>query len=88
MSIHQREVHPEYVDGCFMCKVSNVQLSVGDANSGLTENGWTRKSWQGELDAYKSARAQGIQPESTKMADIQKAVDISNKTGHAFGSKL
>lgn len=88
MSIHQREVHPEYVDGCFMCKVSNVQMNTGDARSGLIDNGWTKKSWQGELDAYKSARAQGIQPDSTKMADIKKAVDISNKTGHAYGSKL
>ncbi len=88
MSIHQRQVHPEYVDGCFMCKVSNVQMSAGDARSGLIDNGWTKKSWQGELDAYKSARAQGIQPDSTKMADIKKAVDISNKTGHAYGSKL
>lgn len=88
MSIHQRQVHPEYVDGCFMCKVSNVQMNTGDARSGLIDNGWTQKSWQGELDAYKSARAQGIQPDSTKMADIQKAVEISNKTGHAYGSKL
>lgn len=88
MSIHQRQVHPEYIDGCFMCKVSNVQMNTGDARSGLIDNGWTQKSWQGELDAYKSARAQGIQPDSTKMADIQKAVDISNKTGHAYGSKL
>ena len=80
--------HDSYVPGCFTCKLPTLQLNVGDANSGLIDNGWTRKSWDGELAAYKSARSQGIQPDSTKMADIQKAVDISNKTGHAYGSKL
>ncbi len=30
-----------------MCKVSNVQMNTGDARSGLLDNGWTKKSWQG-----------------------------------------
>lgn len=43
-----------------------------------------QKKWDKELDLYKSARAQGIQPASTKTRDIRKAIEISNKTGKAF----
>lgn len=37
-----------------------------------------------ELDLYASARKQGIQPVTTKTADIQAAVEISNHQGRAF----
>lgn len=84
MSIHQRQVHPEYVEGCFMCKVSNVALQTGDANS----NRPTRSAVEKELSLYRDARKQGIQPDSTKTKDIRKAIEVSNKTGHAYGSKV
>jgi hypothetical protein len=63
-------------------------MSTGDANGNLVNNGWTNKKWNNELKAYRDARAQGIQPNGTSTAQIQKAVDVSNKTGHAFGSAL
>jgi hypothetical protein len=85
MSIHQREVHSEYVDGCFMCKVSNVQLNAGDARSGFIDNGWTNKKWDNELSLYRSARAQGIKPAGTTTAKIREAMDASDKTGVAYG---
>lgn len=84
----REHLHTEYVEGCFACKAGTLQLSTGDANSGLIDNGYTKKSWKSELDLYKTARAQGIQPDSTKRKDIEKAINISNKTGHAYGSKL
>lgn len=37
-----------------------------------------------ELDAYRNARKNGIQPASTKMKDIQKAVQMSDKAGKAL----
>jgi hypothetical protein len=80
--------HAEYVDGCFGCKAETLQMTPGDAKSGLIHNGYTQKSWNSELALYKEARKQGIQPDSTKRKDIEKAIDISNKTGHAYGSKL
>jgi len=43
------------------------------------------KKWDNELALYRSARSQGIQPDSTKTKDIRKAIDISNKTGKAYG---
>jgi hypothetical protein len=42
--------------------------------------------WDAELKAYKDARAQGIQPDGTSMKQVQKAIDISQKTGKAYGA--
>lgn len=36
------------------------------------------------LDAYASARKYGIQPKSTRPADVQQAIQISDKTGTAY----
>ena len=37
-----------------------------------------------ELDAYRNARKDGIQPASTKLKDIEKAVRMSDKAGKAL----
>jgi hypothetical protein len=63
-------------------------MSTGDANGSLVSNGWTNKKWNSELSLYREARKQGIQPEGTSTAQIRKAMDVSDKTGHAFGSAL
>jgi hypothetical protein len=60
-------------------------MSTGDANSGRD---MAQKKWDKELDLYRSARAQGIQPEGTTTAKIRKALDVSDKTGHAYGSAI
>jgi hypothetical protein len=63
-------------------------MATGDANGSLVSNGWTNKKWNNELSLYREARAQGIQPDGTSTAQIRKAMDVSDKTGHAFGSAL
>ena len=83
MSLHQRQKHPEYVEGCFGCKASTLDLNAGDANSRLA---MSTKKWDKELALYRSARAQGIQPEGTSTAKIRKAIDVSNRTGIAYGN--
>jgi hypothetical protein len=45
-----------------------------------------QKRWDKELDAYASARREGIQPETTKLRDIEKAVRLSDQTGEAYGN--
>jgi len=84
MSLHRRTTHPEYVENCFGCKVSTLEMGVGDANSKVS---MSTTKWDAELKAYKDARAQGIQPDGTSMKAVQKAVDISQKTGKAYGAK-
>ena len=81
MSKHRKEVHPEEVDGCFGCKVSGLQLSVGDArHDGIM----SAKQHDKELQSYYDATRQGIEPISTKKKDIDAAVRLSNETGTAF----
>jgi len=81
MSKHRREVHPVEVDGCFGCKVSNLQLSVGSARS----NGMmSAKQHDRELQSYYDATRQGIEPVSTRTKDIDAAVRLSNDMGVAF----
>jgi hypothetical protein len=44
------------------------------------------KRLQAESKAYREARKQGIQPDGTRMAQIQKAVELSNKHGKPYGA--
>jgi hypothetical protein len=84
----EEHTHTSYVSGCFACKVQTLQMSTGDANGSLVDNGWTNKKWNNELKLYRDARAQGIQPDGTSTAKVRQAIDVSNKTGHAYGSDL
>lgn len=83
MSLHRERTHPEFVEGCFGCKASTLDLNPGEANSRMT---MSAKKWDKELALYRTARAQGIQPDGTSTAKIRKAMDISNKTGIAYGA--
>ena len=83
MTLHQLRTHPEYVEGCFGCKASTVDLNPGEASTRLT---MSAKKWDNELALYRTARSQGIQPDSTKTKDIRRAIDVSNKTGIAYGA--
>ena len=80
-TIHE---HTSFVEGCFSCKIQTLQLNTGDADSGWSSSNMTRKRWDRELDAYSSARRQGVQPSGTSMEKITAAMEISNKTGTAY----
>ena len=62
-------------------RASNLQLNAGDAKHTTSVS---KKKWDAELNAYKNARSQGIQPAGTTMAKVRQAVEISEKTGKAF----
>lgn len=55
-----------------------ANFSIGDAAKQRQMNNSEK-----ELNAYKDARKAGIQPASTKMSDVQKAVRLSDKVGTA-----
>lgn len=76
MSLHRQRVHPEYVEGCFGCKAGTLSFSDIHIHAVAHSN-------ERELDAYASARKQGIQPRSTKLKDIQTAVRASDALGKA-----
>ena len=58
MALHT-ERHPEYVEGCFQCKLANVQL--GGFPSGPTV---TERRWDKDMASYKALRKDGLQPPS------------------------
>lgn len=66
-------------DTCVTNRHLAMSISTGAANSSgiISHNRQTEK----ELDAYRSARKDGIQPASTKMKDIQNAVRASEAIG-------
>lgn len=76
-----REKHPEDVEGCFGCKVIGLQMNSGDASS---QKQTSNKKWEGELNAYREARAQGIQPAGTSTKAIQEAQRASDAMGSAY----
>jgi hypothetical protein len=76
--------HTEYVDGCFGCKIGSIQIGSGDA--GRAES-MSAKKWDGELEAYRKARAQGIQPAGTTMKAIKEAERASDNLGSAFNAE-
>lgn len=65
---------------CVRAKNLNAAVSV----PGTGHDRSRQKDWDTELDAYRSARAQGIQPASTKRDAIERAVKISETTGVAY----
>jgi len=56
----------------------DANLNIGNATVAATLNANAK-----ELNAYRDARKQGIQPRSTQMKDIQQAVRLSDKVGKA-----
>ena len=70
-------------DVCFGCKAAGLQLNAGDAHHGKTMN---NKKWDNELNAYREARAQGIQPAGTSMEKINEARRASDAMGKPYDS--
>lgn len=79
MSLHSQRVHPTYIEGCFGCKVSTLRFAD------MHIRAWSHSN-ERELDAYQSARKDGIQPKSTRMKDIQSAVKVSDTLGRAVSA--
>lgn len=57
--------------------VAYCGIAGGDASA--------QKKWDRELAAYRSARAQGIEPTGTTMPKIEAALEASDRVGMAFG---
>lgn len=62
---------------------AGVRTYLASPSKGL--DGTRQKKWDSELALYRSARAQGIQPDSTNRPDIEKALKASDKAGAAYG---
>ena len=56
-------------------------------NSGDAARDIPDKKWNSELQAYRDARAQGIQPAGTRMKDIISAHEASETLGKAYNAE-
>lgn len=70
---------------CFGCKAKSLQLNTGDANH---QKAMSNKKWDGELNAYRQARSEGIQPAGTSMAAITEARRASEAMGKAYDADV
>lgn len=59
-------------------RAANIRVGQVDATE--------QRSWDRELDAYRQARAEGIQPASTRLPDVQRAMEASDATGRPFNA--
>jgi len=66
---------------CFGCKAKSLQLNTGDAGRDVSD-----KKWVGELNAYKDARAQGIQPAGTTHQHVQEAYQASETLNKPYNA--
>jgi hypothetical protein len=55
------------------------RIQIGDLR---TRN--DSRKWDADLTAYETARRSGLRPQTTKRADVDRAVRVSDKTGVAY----
>jgi hypothetical protein len=81
MNLHKIQKHPEYVEGCFGCKVGTLEMGTGDASRDISD-----KKWTSELNEYRKARAEGIQPAGTTRRHVEEARKASETLGKAYNA--
>lgn len=70
--------------GCRTRDHESYAACLRDGTPRVTLAATPHNAWDKELSLYKSAREQGIQPASTKTADIQRAIEASDSAGVAY----
>lgn len=81
MSLHTK-THPEYVEGCFGCKVGSLRIGYCRSSEGQDKSRANRL--ETELGRYEAAVRSGMQPESTRTPDIIRAEQWSEKHGQPY----
>lgn len=66
---------------CLKAKATGTYLAA--PSRGL--DGSKQKRWNAELDRYRAARKEGIQPDGTTMAKVIEAQKLSDEKGAAYG---
>lgn len=63
-------------------RAKNVRVGYCQSVKGLDFS--AQKKWDKDLEAYASAKKQGVQPNSTKRAAVDRAMRASDRTGTAY----
>jgi hypothetical protein len=72
--------HESYIE-CLQS--ANLQINAGDASRAES---MSQKKWDRELQSYRDARSQGIQPAGTSTQAIREAHEASEKLGKAYNA--
>lgn len=64
-------------------KDKGVKTYLASPSKGL--DGTTQKKWDRELSDYRDARRQGVAPDGTTHAKVEKAMRLSDQVGAAYG---
>lgn len=73
--------HPS-LGACLRAK----SVKVAYCNSANGHDATKQKRWDAELDAYKAARSEGIQPSGTTREAVDRAVRLSDAAGVAWNA--
>jgi hypothetical protein len=79
--------HTQCGEDCFGCKAKGLQLATGDAAGNIIASGTTQKKWDKELNFYRDARAQGVQPEATSRKAVEKALEASEVLNRPYSGE-
>lgn len=66
---------------CFACRVRSIKVAYCGIGGG---DATAQKQWDKNIDLYRKARSQGIQPTGTSQSKVMAAIKQSEKTGVAF----
>jgi hypothetical protein len=64
-------------------KSKSVGTYLASPSKGL--DGTAQKRWDAELDLYRKARSEGIQPDGTTLNKVTEAMRLSDAAGAAYG---
>lgn len=84
--MRHRRTHPEYIAGCFGCKVSSLQIGAAEKSP----QSKAESEWEKDLPAYARMRKQGLQPPSTGGAAFLEAnatTEYEIASGKAYQDK-
>ena len=87
-----RKTHPEYVEGCFGCKLATVNLapSATPSRAGgafAAENVAKEKRWQTDHAAYRRLVKNGLQPKVLDgAAELEKRATTEVEVEHGLGA--
>lgn len=79
-----RQKHPDFVEGCFGCKISTVSLQGPDVSGRKRVS----KKFSRDLDAYKAAKNAGLRPETSTVEGVEKAerqAEVEDRVKTVFG---
>ena len=70
--IHRERTHPEYVEGCFTCRIQDVGMASvpGGTRPGSFRVAHERK-FNRDMDRYREARRAGEQPDGVSVEKVE-----------------